>query len=203
MIRINAKIKNKDTDLIKPLQRAEKRADDIIPMVLRGVGFSSKKTLATEIRKQKPGGKSYDKDKRQISRKLSGKRDLLKFLAKYTHYDRPKEISNTHSISIGWVGSGISKRAKGMAKSHQKGFKTPVSDEIRKKLRRMAEDGDVPKKYRQFFFIRDDTKQFETSARPILEPFFEAHREHMRNRFKEYYTIKYNGGKWPNGQGLV
>jgi len=91
--------------------------------------------------------------------------------------------STDNRLGRGILGKDVSsKRWRSLAKSHQDGFTREITPGLRKWIVRkgaglgVVEGADTP------FFLRKRTKTFHTPSRPIITPFWAAHRhESIRN----------------------
>ncbi len=106
------------------------------------------------------------------------------------------------SLSINPLGRGISrgnitsKRWRQLASMHQDGFTRRITREQRRYLARrgaglgIAEGEDTP------FFLRKTTKFFKTPARPIINPFWRAHKAAAFRGIDKKFKTKLKGLKF-------
>jgi len=95
-------------------------------------------------------------------------------------------------MEIGWVGPSTSMRWRALAKMHQEGFERPVTDRQRRYFARRGHEIKRAR-YRRVFFLRKLTRTFRTPARPILEPFWRAHRNEAARNIAKNFRRKMRG----------
>ena len=186
-----------------------KKSVKALDTAIRVEGFRLRKLMQQEIRKSAPGGQKFE-PLSIISRRLSGGGRLApnrplavkrivrggkRFsMADVIRYDTPKK--SPIEMHIGWVGKETSKSWKRLAIAHQEGFTRTITDDQRRFLRRVG--GDIKKKSPRSeaakkFFLKKSTTTFKTPARPIIEPFWNAHENEALRNIKSNFKRKLAG----------
>ena len=120
--------------------------------------------------------------------KKRGRGAPLHTLAKYVYVNKFR-TGNSLEIDVGFVhkgGSG-SNAYINVAAIHQAGQTRHVSEKKRRYFAVVGKTLPERSKFRKFFFIRKSTTTFKTPARPIIDPFWEAHRGAMERDIKSRY----------------
>ena len=165
--------------------------------------------LKQELRQGKPGGQTlaplseiarrnlgkFSKSLRKKDRPLIKSRDMS--LADIIRYRTEKTGKDRMVISVGFVdpntGTPLSKSWKRLAEKHQEGFETPVSDKLRRLLRNWGAGLSKRSPARKMFFLKQSTTRLKTPARPIIEPFWEAHQAEAQRNIAQNFARKMAG----------
>lgn len=86
-----------------------------------------------------------------------------------------------------------SKRWRALAKIHQDGFTRTISREDRRYLARRGAGLGIAEGEGTPFFLRKATKLFTTPARPIINPFWRAHRAEANRNIDKNFKKKLKG----------
>ena len=146
--------------------------------------FRLSKSLKDEIKSGSPGGRAFS-PLSQIATKRryrNKKKPPLYRLAVPVRY-RTDYRDGQMSVSLGFVdpykGPKLSKSWKRLAQLHQAGGKIPVTPDIRKAFIAIAAGMQKKKNTRNqsnVFFLKQSTTHMDIPARPIIEPFWNAHK---------------------------
>lgn len=166
--------------------RRQKKAMDTAVKV---EAFRLMRLLKSEIRKGAPGGRQFSPLSHILRRR--GRNSPLRRLAIAVRYYVAER--DPLSIHVGWVGPRVSSRWKYIAKVQQAGFVTDISEAMRAHIIRSGARLGKRSKMRRFHFLRRSTKQFKTPARPIMVPFWAAHRSEARRRISRNFQRKMRG----------
>lgn len=177
------------------LDSTHRKADKALSDAIRGTAYKLRVMMQDEVRKGVVGG-----------RRLKP----LSMIGRYTRYrgaDKPlykmaKAIrywvksADPVEVHIGWTGPSISKRWKRIARAHQEGFESPIHDPRRKYFRETGKRLAPRSKFRKYFFLKKTTTKFKTPARPIIDPFWNAHERWSKDNVRNFFKIKMAGGKF-------
>ncbi len=175
----------------KGLKAADKKVDKAFHTAVKVEGFSLKNLLQKEIRQGNPGGKVFS-PLSYIAKRLWGKRPNRNPLARLATGVRYQISKSPFKMLIGFVGKGQRGWRK-LAQMHQEGFTRSVSEKQQRlivgKGARLGKvsGGETP------FFLRKTTKFFKTPARPIINPFWQAHENRANNNIKSNFKKKLRG----------
>ncbi len=189
---------------VSSFQKQERKA---LNVAVRVEGFRLMKRLKRELRQGRPGGRPFSK-LRRISGYYEGKRlqeeiapgakkvyrrnrKALVRAATAVRYFIPKKKET--EMHVGWTGPAVSKSWKRIMKLQQEGFSAPVTDEIRREFVRRGAAMAKRSLNRRYFFLRKTTTRFRTPARPVIDPFWRAHREEAWRNIRNNYRRKLSG----------
>jgi len=154
--------------------------------------FRLRNVLKREIREGAPGGVPFS-PLTELAKRTSGKglrRKPLKRLAIGVRY-RARKRKSDYIISLGFMGSKSWER---IARFQQHGGTVPISDQFRKILKEIgAKLQKTRPSQAKFFFLRKGTKKFRVPGRPIIAPFWQAHREEAFRNIRRNYERKLRG----------
>ena len=109
-----------------------------------------------------------------------------------------RKRTNDMKIEVGFVHAGrggvLSKSWYRIFHKMQEGFSIPVTEKLRRGLRRAG----VQLKGRDpraaiYFFLRPETRQLRVPARPIIDPFWQAHRAEVFPNIQRNFLRKMAG----------
>lgn len=206
----------------RDLEQARKQEEKALQTAIKVEGFRLRKQLKLEIARGKPGGIPFapltflgrhtkasnirGRDQARQFGSYRAKKKALRRLGTAVRYYIPS--GGPWRMLIGWVGPGVSKAWKKLARIHQEGFETPVTPELRRRFRRagaalkgrwtgsLGRSGArvmTENKNAKFFFLRKETRVLRTPARPILDPFWRAHRKEAERNIRRNWTRKLRG----------
>lgn len=174
------------------------RKDQAMETAVRVTAFKMKNQMQKEIRAGSPGHRrmtplSY------IARRLHGRspnRKPLRALASQVRYDVIEQQPFT--MAVGFISPSrgshsLSKSWQRIVKQHQKGFERDIPLRLRNwiiargGILGKAEGGKTP------FFLKKNTQRFKTPARPIVEPFWQYHRNAAKAEIKSNFKKKMAG----------
>jgi hypothetical protein len=177
--------------LAKALNAASQEENKALETAIRVSGYRLRKTLQQEIRSGAPGGQRFAPLSLMARKRgKSAKRSPLRRLATAVRYHVTRD---PFSMAVGWVGPRVSKSWKRIAEEHQKGFTIPVTDPMREYLAQRGARLGKRSRFRRVFFLRASTREFQVPARPILDPFWERHREAVWRQIRRDYRRKLRG----------
>ena len=169
-------------------------------------GHRLKKVLQEELKASKPGGKRL-KSLSMISTHLKGKRNTP--FARLVGAIRYNESYDGNTIKVGWTGPMVKRSIKRMAIQAQEGGTRSVSDTQRRFFihasLRLGAAGRVTgyrlkrkmmEKSRlkiMVFFLKKSTTKMETPARPVIAPFWQAHKNEAWENIRNNYLRKRQG----------
>lgn len=181
---------------LKQLQTAFKaeqaKQQKALNTAIKVEGYRLRKVLQQEIRQGAPGGKKFA-PLSIIAKKRFGNRRTgpLSKLAVAVRYWVPER--NPIEMHVGWTGPKISKSWKRIARWHQKGFAFPVTEELRRALRRRGARLPKRSKFRRYFFLRKTTMEFHVPPRPIIDPFWRTHEDEAWCNIRHNWKRKMRG----------
>lgn len=180
--------------VLKDLEKDRKETEKALHTAIRVEGFSLMKQLKSEIRAGAPGRRRF-RPLTYLGRYGGKKRknNPLARLALPIRYHIDKK--DPFVIKIGWTGPQVSKSWKRLAALLQKGFSRRISEKQRRWFRRALkkEVTRVPKSAKRYFKLRKETTEFDTPARPILDPFWTANRNIAWRRIRRNFLRKLAG----------
>lgn len=187
-------------DTARWLKKEHARSEKSMETAIKVEGFRLRRRLKTEIRKGAPGGRQLEPlsyiarrahRSAQGGGRISPNRKPLSRLALGVRYD--VQTRPAFAFKVGWVGPKVSKSWKRLAKMHQEGFTRDITRAQREFMARRGgnlgtvEGGDTP------FFLRKSTRYFHTPARPIMEPFWQAHEDEALRNINRNFGLKLKG----------
>lgn len=200
------------------LEAKKSEAEKAMNTALKVEGFRLRNEMQKEIRAGAPGGRRFD-PLSHISRGLFRSRPRpdrpLAALARAVRYAVTRK--KPYTVNVGFIQPtsgyfGISKRWINLARLHQEGFTRNITPAMRLMIVRSgarkagwkniggdtsytgsyagnleAMAGNSP------FFLRKETTQFRTPARPIIAPFWQAHQASVRRNIQTNFRRKMAG----------
>lgn len=194
---------------IKWVNTQKKEAGNAQATAMRVEGYRLKNLLQKEIQQGAPGGKRFA-PLSYIARRLvkqvavSGGRTERQSpnrnpLARLVHGIR-YNVSNSgpFKMAIGFVQPGrgpnsVSKSWRRLAQYHQGGFSSTVSESLRRLIvwrggmLGSVDGGRTP------FFLKRETHIFRTPARPMVDPFWAAHKNTALKNIAKNFKLKMAG----------
>lgn len=176
----------------------------------KGEGFRMMRLFQKEIREAAPGGRRFKAPTllNQARKNQSASKSVLNVLAYGVKYLIKSNALDPIDFRFGWVGPQSSKSYKRLAQEHQEGFTKDITDKQRRYFRylgfqrlwgrskRMGATHDERKRAVRVFFLRDETREFNTPARPMRDPFWQAHQKEVMPNIKRNFKIKMEGGRF-------
>ena len=163
--------------------RRQKRA---LATALKVEGFERSNQLKNELRSGSPGGASFAPmtyiaryrggriaPDRPYNMASGGRNGFSMIRAIGYQIDGPEDDPH---VRIGWVPKSASSTYRRIAELMQKGGTHGMKDSARHALRRAGQRMGKRSSTRKYFFIRKTTQTFHTPARPVIDPYFRAHR---------------------------
>jgi hypothetical protein len=210
MIQITATITNPQQVIAKIkalLKKVAKAEDDAV----RIEGFRLMRLLRKEIAQGAPGGRPFAPlsiiRRTQHATKRGGLRANrpLARLSRAVGYEVKKH--SPAELTIGFVGRASSVTWRRLAKMHQEGFEKSVDapygrfgpGSVREVLAWYGSLFDPTRfkksrsRRRNVFFLRKQTGSLKTPARPIIDPFWDAHRSQAMANIRENFRRKLSG----------
>jgi len=198
MITMTIKGVNKLRRDVKKFDRHKNKA---LEFVIRRQGFQLRDALKDELKDSKPGGQGL-KRLSYIARGLNirtsnrlRKNTPLARLRSQVFYDVDKAKLQA---KVGFVEGRTHPFLRRMAKLHSGGFERTISPRLRQLIirrgaRRLSGHRDEEFVTRTPFFIKKTTTRFKTPARPIIEPFWDAHRHEAITDIRKNFIRKMRG----------
>jgi hypothetical protein len=164
-------------------------------------GYRLRELLQKDLRRGEAGASAFS-PLTEIAKRLGKPKDRkpLSRLAVAVRCEMEPRPSGA-AMQIGFLVPNVQKRGNRMSKSWlriaqaaQEGSETPFTEERRRALlsvgERMRKRKEPEAKY---FFLRKTTTRFKTPARPIIEPFLQAHRAEIGPNVKDNFERKMRG----------
>lgn len=194
------------------LAAESKRQVRAMEIAIRVEGFRLRKLMKADIRSGAPGGRRMARLSmiRRVGRasvktgRLAADQPLAT-LAKTVGY---RVTRNPFQMAVGFVESAASSVTwRRLAKMHQEGFDTSAdaimpgmrSMTVRQYLTRQGSKvnfalyGRRKALRRNVFFLRKSTHTLKTPARPIIDPFWAAHRREVMANIRRNFRLKLQG----------
>lgn len=193
-------------NLEKAVRAADKESRKALQTAVKVEGFRLRGVMLSELRAGAPGG-----------RKFPGLSYLRRYSGGRLRPDRPYGISQADAairgggrsmgsiiryhvekndpveVAVGWSGPKISNSYKRLALALQEGFESSVTDRRREFFARAGGRLGRRRQFRKYFFIKKSTTVFRTPARPVIAPFWEAHRAEAWKNVRENFRRKMRG----------
>jgi len=207
-------------NLAKALDAANAREKYALRVALRREGFRLKELLTREIRQGAPGGRAFaplsvirsrtkpDRYRVPLSRLASVARyavnDARHFSDKFGVSSRPGATGT--EVHVGFIDPlpfrgqshtfsarkfNLSGSWLRLARIHQEGFWHEMSEGARQRI--LAMQAQAGSGLRKYFALRKTTTRFHTPARPIIDPFWAAHRFETLSNIRANYRRKIAG----------
>jgi hypothetical protein len=183
------------------LKAKKDEAEKAMNTALKVEGFRLRKDLQKEIRAGAPGGRKFDALS-YIARGWAKRRlrpdQPLASLATAVRYAVTKTVPYTVKAGFIQPGSGIktiSKRWIALARIHQEGFTRNVTPAMRRSIARSGADLGTVEGGNTPFFLKKSTTQFKTPARPVIAPFWAAHKFRTKENIRKNFTRKMKGAR--------
>ena len=181
-------------NLAKALDAASAREKSALQTALKVEGFRLMRLMRREIRKGAPGGRPFAPLSviARSRRGLRGDPTPLRRLASVVRYRVQQEPFEFH---FGFVDPGgraaLSRSWLRLARIHQEGFRHGMGEAARAQIIRQLKY--APESVRKYFALRKETRRFHTPARPIVAPFWQAHRSQALANIRANYRRKIAG----------
>ncbi len=191
-------VKNLQKDLAAETKRQRKALDTAV----RVAGYRAMRKLKKEIRRGAPGGQKFKglsylarrskagTEGRWDFRRLRPDKPLARLAIAVRYYVPRRSPIEMH---IGWAGPDVSKSWKRIARLHQQGFYTDMDEYNRAMFARLASKLSKRAAGRKYLFLKKTTRRFKVPKRPIIEPFWDAHRREIMREIRLNYTKKLKG----------
>lgn len=181
----------------KDIEADEKQVIKAAHTAVKVEGFRLSKLLKEQIKEGAPGGRPFS-PLSEIAKRMRRpmNRTPLRRLAIAVRYAARKK-SGGLGVEVGFVdpgrGKALSKSWKRIAEQQQKGFTRPITAIRRRSILLTAMRLGKRAKGRQYLFLKKTTEQFTTPARPIIAPFWIAHRSEAEAKIKSNFERKMAG----------
>lgn len=177
------------------LKQYERDASKALDTATKVEGYRLTTLLKSDIRSGSPGGVVM-KPLSVIAARRKRSKKVLNRLALGVRYDVKRDPDL--QFKFGWTGPKVSKSWKRLAEMHQEGFTRHITQKQRRYFRIVGGQikGKRGRKARlasQVFFLRPETTQFKTPARPILDPFWKAHKAQAMRNIERNWRLKMAG----------
>jgi len=184
----------------KALEQADKDRIKAAQTAVKVEAHRLMKGLREEIKAGAPGGKPFS-PLSLIAQARKGKKAAKTPLARMAPLVRygTKQTENGMTVSVGFQTYGtFSPRWLYLVEQHQKGFTRPVTDKMREALiamgARLGRSRTAGKKrVSNAFFLKKTTTQIDIPARPIIEPFWDAHKQEAEQNIALNFYRKMRG----------
>ena len=176
--------------LEKALKAESARQKKALNTAVKVEAFRLRNELKKEIRQGAPGGKPLAPLSFIARRRARSKRPLRRLATAVMYQVTSKE---PFEMRVGWVGSKVSKSWKRIAEAQQEGFTREITERQRRYFRSLGFGLGKRSRFRRYFFLRKETLKFVTPARPIMDPFWEAHKRRAWHNIRDNYRRKMRG----------
>jgi len=194
---------------IKWLKAEKNEAEKAQVTAVRVEGFRLKNLLQKEIQQGAPGGRTFA-PLSFIARRLVRQIEVYggrterqspnrKPLARLVHGIRYNiATANPFKMMVGFVQPGrgphsVSKSWRRLAQYHQTGFPSTVSDSLRRLIVWRGGMLGSMEGQQTPFFLKRATHQFRTPARPIVDPFWQTHKNTALENISKNFRLKMAG----------
>lgn len=187
------------TGLEKALEAYGEQNRKALRDAIKGAAWRMADLMRREVSAGHAGGRRFD-DLTMIGRytRYGGKNTPLKGMAPAIRYWM--ERNDPPTALVGWTGPKISRTWRRYGRMHQEGFEVPILPGGRKAMIEQGMRMSKRSKYRKYFFLRKTTTKFKTPARPVIDPFWAAHRDDAERTVREFYRLKMAGKRWASGK---
>jgi len=183
---------------IKKLKRDLKaegaRAEKAMVTAVKVEAFRLSHLMKKEIRQGAPGGRRFA-PLTYLSRRISEKRlrpnKPLRALANAVRYHVADR--NPLDVRVGFTGPRVSSTWKRIAEQQQEGFTHAMHPRAREMFAWLGGRMSTRAPSRKYMFLRKDTREFTTPARPIIEPFWDKHRSEALFKIRDNFRRKMKG----------
>lgn len=206
-MQLEAIIKPTVGKMIRRVKAAHTRVLKAEDTAVRVEGYRAMRVLKAEIRRGAPGGRRFAPLSTLARR--SGRNPLrlkpdrpLYGLAQAVGYESNKRSPIT--LKVGFVGRPSSDTWRKLALLHQRGFTfgagsregtrhTGMDERKRSFFRYVGGALSERAQNRRHLFLRKATRTFRTPARPIIDPFWAAHRNEAARNIRDNFRRKMAG----------
>ena len=189
----------KVTQFVKAEKKKHRRS---LNTAIKVEGYRLRTLLIKEMKAGAPGGVAFA-PLRVISRSFRGNQ-MSGSRYRYTQYRKPLRRSveairydvqdkDPIRMAIGWTGSKVSKKWKRIMEKQQEGFSAPISEGMGQFWRAKGAKLSKRSKNRNYHFLKRSTKRGRTPARPIIEPFWRAHKDEAAKNIRRNFLRKLQG----------
>lgn len=169
---------------------------------VRVEAFRLQGVLRKEIRAGAPGGHRFSV--LRVITRGNRRRRPLRGLARWVYYWVTTQSGTVTNISVGFGGKGLKSYSSmsilKIAKLQQEGFSASADSAttystLRKFFRRLGAKyvKAGSKRVAKFFFLKKSTSTLKTPARPIIDPFWDAHKMEAWKNIKSNFNRKLAG----------
>jgi len=182
----------------KELEKADKARVSAARTAVKVEGYWLKNQLKIEIERGAPGGQRFSPLSliAQARKYRSKNKSPLHRLGKLVRYRTSYTQKGGMTFEVGFVnptkGAKLSKSWVRLVQLHQEGRKIPVKEEMRKGLITIAQ-GMKKGKIRNVFFLKKTTTDVKIPARPIIDPFWDAHERQAEQNIIANFARKMRG----------
>jgi len=181
------------TKLKRDLKVEGKRANKAMVTATRVEAFRLAKVMRQEIRKSAPGGDRFAPLSylaRRGYKRLKPDKPLAALARAVRYQVRDRDPLD---IRVGFTGLRTSATWKRIARKQQEGFTETMPEMKREMFADIGGRLGKRSKVRKYMFLERSTRTFTTPARPILEPFWEAHRSEAMLKIRDNFRRKMRG----------
>jgi len=181
----------------KELEKADKARVSAASTAVKVEGFRLRNLLKEEIRKGAPGGRPFSPLSviAQARKYRQKNKSPLSRLAVPIRYRANYDSKGGMTFEVGFVnptrGAKLSKSWIRLAQLHQQGGKLPVTDDMRKGLITIGQG--MKGKKKNVFFLKKTTTEIRIPARPIIDPFWDAHERQAEQNIIANFARKMRG----------
>lgn len=176
------------------LAEVEKKRQKAGVTAVKVEGFRLHKLLKKQVSAGAVDGATWE-PLSMIARKFSKSTKAGRKLAKAIRYEA-KQSGGTFGMVVGFIhgpGKMSSKSWVRIATVFQSGERRAPGKAERRGLAGWGASMTERSKYRKYFFIRKETIDFTTKPRPIIEPFWTAHKNDALKNIQDNYRRKMAG----------
>jgi hypothetical protein len=183
---------------LEKLLKAERgRHKKALDTALKVRGYKLAAQMKREIRAGAPGGRRFAPLTWLARRWGAGSRlrpdKPLSRLAIAVRYHVAK--TEPLAVSVGFTHPSLSKSWRAIALRHQEGFTHGITDKRRQYFAEKAANLSQRAQGRRQLFIKKSTRTFRTPPRPIIDPFWAAHKNEALAKIRRDFRVKIKGGR--------
>lgn len=195
--------------LARALEASRKEEVRALETAIKVEAFNIRKVLREQIKQGAPGGRpfaplsvigAHSLGRGRFSKTRRSRRALRK-LATALRYDVDR--SPNFQVTIGWP-----RGLRSLARAHQEGQTRPATEDLKRFLRRAGgqlrgrwamgrgRSGGYhfsENRFARYFFLRKETKQLRTPARPIMDPFWGIYQQRAWRNIRQNFIKKSRG----------
>lgn len=179
--------------LKKALEKNKRESEKALETAIKVEGFFLLKQFRQEIRESKPGGRQF-KGLSYLARSKGAKNlKADKPLVRLATAARYQIKRNPFQMAFGWIGPQVSASWKRIAVLQQEGFVAKMSEKTESYFRKKGAQLSKRSAAKRYLYLYKGTESFHVPARPIIEPFWRAHKAKALKNIERNFYLKLSG----------